>query len=245
MAKKTGVQTQQIYIGGYDCSGDIGAIEEISTPRLTFPVTGINKNAMERIIGKVDAMARALGYFNDATGQIHDALKSLVLTDIQAMYMFSSTLGDPVFFFTAKEIDYPHSRKSDGSYVLHTTLSGNLEMFPEWGKSLTAGKRTDTSATNGTSIDDGAATTAGLGAQLQVFGVTGTSVTVSIQDSPDNSSWTTRLSFTAATGRTTERKTWSGSPARYVRAITAGTFSSGAFALAYRRGLSVDDKAYT
>ena len=53
---------------------------------------------------------------------------------------------------------------------------------------LTAGKRTDTTATNGASWDSAivGGTALGLVAYLHVFAFTGTSVTVAIQESSDD-----------------------------------------------------------
>jgi hypothetical protein len=98
----------------------------------------------------------------------------------------------------------------------------------EWGRSLTAGRRTDTAATNGTSIDTTASADFGGQAYLQVFAFSGTDVTVKIQDSDDNSSFTdvAGLAFTQVTaGPTTERIAIANTATirRYVRAITVTT----------------------
>ena len=57
----------------------------------------------------------------------------------------------------------------------------------DWGRSLTAGKRTDTEASDGDSVDFGTGSTDfGLQAYLHVFAFTGTSVTVKLQESSDD-----------------------------------------------------------
>lgn len=83
----------------------------------------------------------------------------------------------------------------------------------------------------------------GAQAYLQVTGFTGTSVTVAVQDSADNSSWAavTGLTFTAVTAAPAwQRLATAGSATlrRYVRAVTTGTFTSATFAVMLNRDLS-------
>lgn len=74
-----------------------------------------------------------------------------------------------------------------------------------------------------------------FGAQgyLQVTAFSGTSVTVTIQHSADNSSWSTLIAFTAVTAAPNfQRVAVSGTVSRYLRAISTGTFSAASFATA-------------
>jgi len=82
----------------------------------------------------------------------------------------------------------------------------------------------------------------GAQAYLQVASVVGTSATVKIQDSADNSTFAdvTGLTFTAATpgaSPQTQRLATANNATirRYVRAITTGTFTSAIFAVAFMR----------
>jgi hypothetical protein len=77
-----------------------------------------------------------------------------------------------------------------------------------------------------------------------VFAVTGTSVTVTLQDSADNVTFAniTGGAFTAATGITAQRLASPGATdtvRRYVRAITTGTFTVGNFNLMFVRNATV------
>ena len=112
---------------------------------------------------------------------------------------------------------------------------------------LTTGLRTDTSATNGTSVDNGAATSNGLVGHLQFIDITGSNCTVTIQESSDNGSgdaFAAIIAFTQVTADNKfERKTVAGGVERYLRVITAGTFSSAKFAVAARRGTAEDSDA--
>jgi hypothetical protein len=83
----------------------------------------------------------------------------------------------------------------------------------------------------------------GAQAYLQATGFTGTSVTVAVQDSADNSTWTavTGLAFTAVTAAPAWQRLAIASGAtlrRYVRAVTTGTFSSATFAVVLDRNLA-------
>ena len=73
MGIKSGL-AQQFYAHGYDISGDVGAVDEMSVTIADLNVTGIDKSAMVRVQSRADARCAYLGFFNDASGQQHDAL---------------------------------------------------------------------------------------------------------------------------------------------------------------------------
>ncbi|HKZ21161.1 MAG TPA: hypothetical protein VJQ57_13755 [Acidimicrobiia bacterium] len=237
MAKQTGLG-DQLFINGYDIGGDISAISTLSTPRETLPATGITKFAMERLFGKRDGNAEFTSYFNDATDQEHDALKGLPRTDVHLMYLRGTSLGGSSVGMIGKQLNYDPSRGDDGALTFGVNAQANAFGI-DWLTQLTAGKRTDTAATNGTGVDFGAASAFGFQAYLQVFSFTGTSVTVKLQESSDNGAgdaWTdvSGGGFTAATGRTAQRiQSVSDTLAveRYLRVVTTGTFSSAVFAV--------------
>jgi hypothetical protein len=147
----------------------------------------------------------------------------------------------------AKQINYDPTRGQDGQLTFKVDALAN-GFGLEWGVQLTAGQRTDGSATNGASVDLLTASPGafGLQAYLQVFSFTGTSVTVKLQESSDNNvgdPWADVVggAFTAATGRTTQRiATAAINVERYLRVVTTGTFSNAVFAvMATRNGTAV------
>lgn len=111
------------------------------------------------------------------------------------------------------------------------------------GRSLHDTATTETITANGASVDAGAGqlTTlfGGIG-HLHVLSATGTSpsLTVKIQDSADNSTFADLITFTAATARTFERKFFTGTVRRYIRATwtIAGTTPVFGFAAGFGRG---------
>jgi len=246
MAKQSGLG-DNFYVGGYDLSGDTASLDSISGGPALIEVTGINKSAYERIGGLRDGHIEWTSYFNPDTVGItfteHTVLAPLTYNDVQLMYFRGTTLGAPVASMIAKQLNYDMTRADDGKLTLKINGEGNAFGL-EWGYGLTAGIRTDTVATTGTGVDLGTGPLSfGGQAYLQVFGMTGTDVTVKIQDSADNVSFTdvVGLSFTqiTTTARQTQRISISNTSTirRYVRAttVTTGGFSNLQFAVSTTR----------
>lgn len=239
MSKQSGLGSN-FYVGGVDVSGDIGSLSKLSGSRAQLDVTGIDKLANERLFGVRDGAMSWSAFFNP-TGA-HPVFAALPTTDIVATYAVGplAGVGSAGACLVAKQVNYDGNRGTDGSFTFNVDAVANAFGL-DWGYQLTAGKRTDTTATSpATGVDFVDASTAfGWQAYLQVFAVTGTSVTVTLQDSADNSSFTnlTGGAFTAATGVTTQRLQ-GGTTAtvrRYVRAITTGTFTVGTFNVVFVR----------
>lgn len=242
MAKQSGIGAN-LYIAGYDLSGDVGAINSMRDSQTLLDQTGIDKGAFERTPGLGDGEISFLSFFNDATGQAHDALKAaLDDADRHVMVAQGTDLGDVAWFLTGKQTSYDGARGNDGSLGFTIQVLASAGVGLECGRLLTPGKRTDGSAGSGSSVDHAASSAAGLSAQLQVFSFTGTSVTVKLQESSDDGAgdaWAdvTGGGFTAATGRTTQRiETAAITVERYLRVTTTGTFSNAVFAVAVKRG---------
>lgn len=237
MGKQSGLG-DNLYVAGYNLSGDIGSLSRIGGGNTPIEVTGIDKSAFERIGGLRDGGLEFTAYLNDTAGQAHPRLSLLPTTDVILTYARGTTLGNPGAACVAKQVDYAGTRGTDGSFTFNVSAVANGYGL-EWGKQGTAGIRTDTSATNGTSVDFGTgSTTFGLQAYLHVFAFTGTSVTVKLQESSDNAvgdafADVTGGGFTTATGITSERIATSAglTVERYLRVVTTGTFSNAQFAV--------------
>jgi len=78
-----------------------------------------------------------------------------------------SGLGSPAACLNAKQVNYDGSRAADGAFTFTVTAEGNTYGL-EWGVQATPGIRTDTQATDGDSLDGGAASAFGLQAYLLV-----------------------------------------------------------------------------
>lgn len=240
MAKQSGLG-DNFYVAEFNISGDINSLGTISVPMGTLDSTGIDKSAMERLPGHHDAHLEGVSYWNVATGQAHDALSTLPTTDRVFSYFRGTTLGNPTFSMVAKQIGYDGTRGDDGSFTLAFTADSTEAFAGDWGRSLTAGVRTDTEATEGTAVDFGTGSISfGGQAYLHVFAFTGTDVTITVEDSTDNLSFATLLTFSSVTGVTDQRvatSTGTTQVDRYVRVTTSttGGFTSVSFAVAFNR----------
>lgn len=241
MSKQSGLG-DNLYIAGYDLSGDINALGNIGGGPAVQEVTGIDKSAMERIGLLRDGRMQMTSFFNPATDRAHDRFSALPTTDVIMTYFRGTTLGGSSANLVAKQLNYDGTRADSGEFTFAVEAQGNAYGL-EWGRSLTAGKRTDTTATNGSSVDFGTGSTSfGLQAYLHVFSFTGTSVTVKLQESSDDGAgdaWAdvTGGAFTAATGITSQRIATASNQTveRYLRVVTTGTFSNAVFAVSVNR----------
>lgn len=252
MAKSNGL-AQAFYLGGYNLSGDTGAGNEIGGGLAgTQDVTGIDKSAYERIGLLRDGRLSWTSFFNTekatdipgtTTDHSHAVLSTRPTTDRHLMWATGTSIGSPAACMVGKQIDYNPTRGADGSLTVSVSAQANAYGL-EWTDLLTAGVRTDTTATNGSSRDFGTGSTAfGLQAYLQVLSFTGTSVTIKLQESSDNGAgdaWadvTGGAFTTVSSGPTAERIQTSRTQTveRYLRVVTSGTFSNVQFVVGVAR----------
>jgi hypothetical protein len=241
MAKKAGL-AQKFFHGVYDLSGDVGSVDTWSTPINVLDVTGIDKSAVERVQGLADGTFAFTAFFNDAALAAHVALR-VPTAGAPVTWAIGQSVGDVAGMIQGLGVSYDPTRGADGAL----TFSVGLESYttvPVWGVMLTPGLKTDTSAANGSTLDQGAQTTAGAEAILHVTSFTGSNFTATVQDSSDGSSWGTLKAFTQVTDTGSERVTVSGTVERYVRVISSGTFNPVSFACSFRRGASTDRVTY-
>jgi hypothetical protein len=237
MAKQSGLG-DNLYVAGYDLSGDIGSLDTISGSLAVIEVTGIDKSAYERLGGKRDGKLAYSSYFNDAAGQEHPRLSLLPTTDQILTYCRGTALGGSAACINAKQLNYDGNRAADGAFTFKVEADAN-GFGLEWGVQLTAGKRTDATPTSpATGVDFTAVSTAfGWQAYLQVLAITGTSVTVTLQDSADNSAFANLAggAFNAAAAVGAQRLAGASNATvrRYVRAITTGAFSNAVFSVVF------------
>ena len=197
MAKQSGLGSRFL-TGGYDISGDVQALDSIAATTGMQDGTDVTQYGHARIPLARDGSMGFTVFFD--TANAHPVLSALPTADQQMMALLPVlAVGSPAAVLNAKQIGYDATRGTDGSLTLKVAGLGNAYGL-EWGKQVTPGVRADTTATNGTSLDNAAATAWGAQMYLQVTAFTGTSVTVTVQQSADNSTWITLGSaFTAVT----------------------------------------------
>jgi hypothetical protein len=241
---------QSLYYHGRDLGGDVGTINNASTPVNVIDVTSISQSATDRILTTLDSMLNFNAFFNDATGQAHSAFSGLPTTDVIVSWSLGQAQGDAVFSMTGKQATYNYSRPDDGSLIATIDVQGAAGHHGEWMELFTTGQDTSASAGNSSSRDDGAATSAGIAAVLHVVDIDSGTPTVKIQQSSDDGSgdaFADLVTFSAvANGNepTAERKTVSGAVERYLRVAVTGTYSNLDYVLAYRRGSGVGGDSY-
>lgn len=228
MAKESGLG-DGLLIGGFDLSSDAGSVGRIASPRGVLDVTGIDKFAFERLLSTKDGAIDFSSWWNPTNS--HLALRSLPYTDTIVSYVHGSAIGNIAASHTAKQINYDHSRGQDGSFSAQIATQAN-GFGLEWGELLTPRLVNHIAPTNGASLDSGVVSTLfGLQAYLHVISFTGTTCTLTIQDSADNVAFAnlTGGGFTAVTAAPTfQRIATAGNQTvrRYLRIISTGTFSS-------------------
>lgn len=134
MGKETGIAITTLSV---DDSGgtaraiknDIGAFS-INTPRPQFDVTGLDKSAIERLLGLADFAINLNLFFNDATNQEHDVFKTVPSTSVArttTLTVSGQTLANEALF-----TDYGWNRGADGNLAL--TAPGVLAdgTVPTW-----------------------------------------------------------------------------------------------------------------
>lgn len=238
MTKQTGLG-DAFYYHGRDLSGDTQAFNGIGGGNSPLEMTGIDKLAFERQGGKRDGRLPLTSFFNDDPGQAHPVYSALPTTDVILTYCRGVALGSPAFCLNAKQVNYDGTRGEDGSLLFNVESLGN-QFGGEWGVQLAA-KQTVTVDGGLTSIDDGAATTFGAQAYLQLFDVTGTGVTIEVEDSADNAAFANIMTFSGgeisgASDPIAYRATKTGNVRRYTRVkVTGDVLTSVTFAVIFMR----------
>jgi hypothetical protein len=229
MAKQTGLG-DRLLVGGYNLSGDIGSLSRIGGGPAAMDMTDITQSAYDREGGLRDGGIDFTAWFDKQAGQAHPVLSALPRTDVIVSYLRGNAIGSPVASCVAKQLDYAGNRGADGTFQLTTSTVANGYGL-EWGFQLSSGIQTDTAATDGVSVDGSASSSNGAQFYLHVVALTGTNVDVKVQDSANNSVWAdlSGAAFTSATGVTSERIAVTGTVRRYLRVVSAGTFSSATF----------------
>lgn len=239
MAKSTGLGAGFL-LDGADVSGDIGSLSSIASPRTVLDLTDITQSAPERALAYRDGTMNFTSWFNPA--RAHLAMSTLPRTDVQATYLHRrAEQGTMAACMVAKQVTYDGNRQQDGSLAFSVATVANGYGL-EWCQALSVGVQTFAGATNGTSLDGGAATAFGLQAYLHLVAFIGTNITFAVQSSSDNGAGD---AFAAVTGGTFAVMTTVGaqriqtaralSIERYLRVSATGTFSSATFLVAVAR----------
>lgn len=238
MTKRHGLG-MRLYVGGYDVSGDINSFGGINGGPAALDYTDITQDANDRLGGQRDGGCQFMSYFDDATDQSHDVFGALPTASVDAMGLLGTTIGSSAFACRAKQIGYDGNREKEGGLQFAVDLQ-STDYGLEWGEMLTAARRTESAATDGTALDGAAATSFGWQAWLQVFALGSGTPTIKIMDSADNVSFLDLSgggfgTIAARTGVRIAAASPTATLRRYVRVSTTGTFAGLDFAVMITR----------
>lgn len=241
MSKTSGLG-DNAYVGGYDLSGDVASIDQANGGPALGDVTAINKSGHERL-GLLRSGGMAFTSFFESTSSWSPlagsaALSALPRTDVIASYFRGTAVGNPAFSVNGKQVDYDPTRSNTGELTLKVQVQSN-GFGAEWGEQLTAGLRTDTTATTGAFFDDTAGSSFGGQAYFHLVAFSGTSVTIDIQSATTSGGTysTTGLTTTAMTAIGAQRLATSNTTTinRFLKVVTTGTFTNAKFAVVFVR----------
>jgi hypothetical protein len=235
MGKDSGLG-DQFYINGVDIGGTINAISRIGGGPNLLPGTDITQSAMARIAAQLDGGMEFVTYHDGSAGTSHVALNQQPRTDVILTYGHGTTLGNAAASMVGKQVSYDPQRTQDGGLLFNVSALANASGLV-WGQQLTAGKRTDGSATNGASVDLGSVSPGAFGLVMYVhlFAFAGTSVTIKIQESSDDAVGDPYADVVGATSGALTAVgavrvlTGAINVERYLRVVTTGTFTNAVF----------------
>lgn len=238
MAKATGLGNA-LYIAGHDISGETQSWN-VSSAKGMQNATTLRHLAFDRLGLIADSVFSYETLLDPALGGTHEYLASMPSTDELVSVCHRETIGAPHWSAFQKQINYDPARANDGSLLVKVDGQGSKGTFWDSGVLLTAGKRTDSAATNGASWDGGVAKAFGLQAYLHVFEHTGDPATIKLQSSSDDGGADAWVDVTAggfgavSSEGYGERISTARNAAieRYLRVVTTGTFTSITFAVA-------------
>jgi hypothetical protein len=135
-----------LFAGGYDISGDIAALNGIKGGSAMLDTSTLDAVGMKRISGRFGGEFGVSVLYNP-TGA-HVSLDDLPTTAQGLMFAMPGTAaGDYVAMLMAKYVDYAPSIQNDLAAMFTLTAQASEGYPVEWGRMITAGKRTDSSAT--------------------------------------------------------------------------------------------------
>lgn len=195
------------------------------------------------LAGQADGNITLDGYLDDAAGSTHDALKTIAnntskLVTVALGNNATPAVGDPTASMNCQQMEYTNNPDLTAQMAVNAVFKNRGTTYGmEWG--LLLADTTVTANGNQASVDNGASSADGGVGYLHILALSaGDTITVLIEDSPNNSDWSTLITFTLdGTALDAERLTVAGTVDRYVRVsyTVAGASISFPIAVAFKR----------
>lgn len=225
----------RVYVNSYDLSGDARTVSSLDNTLSEINMTGLNATVSQFLPDQIRMVGvRGLRCFgNDDTGGAHTILKnpggSVAATNCAFALGGNAEpeVGDPVYMLISSQMSAGGSFDG-GAYVLDADFLGQgIYNANPWGKILMP-KTSLSVTTNGTEVDNGAATTSGYIAYLILFAVSSASFTFKVEHATTLPTWSTLANFTL-TGSAINNETVQSTTAtvnRYTRFVATRTSGS-------------------
>ena len=114
-----------------DISNDVTSIQ-IQTPQAPIDVTGIDKSAMERIVGLNDVSFQLSGVVNAASNKSHTVFATRTGTRTVTYCIGGNSSGNPKLECECLVANYNVSRAADGQLTWQATLNLQSGTTPAW-----------------------------------------------------------------------------------------------------------------
>jgi hypothetical protein len=115
-----------------DISNDITSYS-VNIPQNLFDVTGIDKSAMERLVGLGDGTVSLNGVFNSASNKSHDVFKVRTGTRTFTLAIGGNTSSNPELNMEMLVTEYNIERGDDGALTWTAGLSLQSGTTPTYG----------------------------------------------------------------------------------------------------------------
>ena len=115
-----------------DLSNDITGYS-VNLPQNLFEITGIDKSAMERLVGLGDGTVSLNGVFNSASNKSHDVFKTRTGTRTFDLRVGGNTSSNPKLTMEMLVTEYNIERGDDGALTWTAGLSLQSGTTPTWG----------------------------------------------------------------------------------------------------------------
>jgi len=228
-----------VFINQYDFSTYFNDVSATSTVE-TAEVSAFGSSAKEYIVGLIDGTVSLSGMF-DGTATGTDVVFSAVLgsTTKQNVIVAPSGHSNGATAIVLEADDTSYEVSGAVADVVQTSVEFQSSDGVEHGKILSSGS-TITATGNGTSVDNTAASTnGGVGFLSVPTNTRNGNITVKVQQSADNSTFSDLITFTvvSSTAKTFQRVEVTGTVARYLRVnyTVAGSTGSATPVVAFAR----------
>lgn len=215
MAFKHGKDTS-VWLNGADVSEYFNAAD-LSVDVDTAETTTFKKSWKTHIVGQSGASLDLGGFYDPTFDDVEDTLNVEAGAVLSVFPGGGTADGSPGRMVAVHSTSYKESAPvGDAVAFQWSVLANGPVAFGNVLKTLSA----VTADGNGTSFDNGAATTGGAIAHLHVTSVSASdSIVVTIEDSANNSDWATIGTFASKSAPGAERIVITGTVRRYVRVV--------------------------